>query len=93
MVEAAFDGILSAPAYKHRVTVLNSTYNMGCSGFVERYLNSDKPIPVCHFCPDLRIGVKTQLLGQKGLNVQIVDERLVRMLMSKETTVSKLEQS
>jgi hypothetical protein len=78
--EPTIDKVLRACTYKHRVTVLNPTYNVGCSGFVERYLKSHKPIHVCHFHPHNRIAVETHLLDRNGLNVKSVGRRLERLI-------------
>lgn len=78
--EPALHRVLSAPAYEHRVTVLDYTYNMGCAFFPERYLKSDKPIRVSHFRPDCPVGMKRHLLGQNELHVKTVNERLERLI-------------
>ncbi len=78
--EAIFERVLSARIYKHRVTVLNSTYNVGCSGFPGRYMRSDQPIRVCHFHPDRRANVEIHLLGRNCLNAKTADERLEQLL-------------
>jgi hypothetical protein len=78
--EAVFNKVLGAPAYKHWVTVLNSTYNVGCDNFEERCEQSDKPIYVCHFHPDRHANAKVHLLGQNALQAKTVNERLGRLL-------------
>jgi hypothetical protein len=78
--EPTIDKILKTNAYRHRVTVLNPTYNVGCSGFVARYMRSYKPIRVCHFHPHNRIAVETHLLDRNGLNVKSVDTRLEQLI-------------
>jgi hypothetical protein len=78
--EPTFDRVLSARIYKRRVTVLNSTYNLGCCYFAERYIKSDQPIRVCHFHPEVPKGAQIHLLGRNPLNVKTVNERLERLI-------------
>ena len=72
--------VLNAAAYKHKVTVLNSTYNLGRFGFSEQYKRSDQPVRVCRFHSDLPTGVEIHLLGRNELNVKTVNERLERLI-------------
>lgn len=62
--------------YKDRVEVIDNTFNVGCSGFVERYLRSSKPIKVAHFHPYNRIAWETHRLDRNGIGVKTVDARL-----------------
>ena len=78
--EPTLNKVLKAESYKHRVTVLNSTYNLGCLGFTERYIRSDQPIQVCHFHPDVATGALIHLLGQNELNIKTANERLERII-------------
>lgn len=78
--EPIMSRVLEMAAYKHRVTILNPTYNLGCNGFTERYIRSDQPIRVCHFHPDRRSNVEIHLLGRNQLNVKTVNERLERLI-------------
>ncbi|WP_455388381.1 hypothetical protein [Petrachloros mirabilis] len=78
--ETAFNQVLFTELYRHRVTLLNSTYNVGCSNFAERYARSSKPVRVCHFHPDCRAHIRTHLLGQNDLHVCTTSDRLSRLL-------------
>ena len=66
--------------YKDRVKIINNTYNVGCSGFVERYMRSTKPIKVAHFHPYNRIAWETHRLDRNGLGVKTVSLRLEKIL-------------
>lgn len=78
--ETAFNEVLNGSAYKQRVTVLNSTYNMGCMNFAERYVRGDKPIRVCHFHPERREHIAIHLWGRNMLHAKTVDPRLERLI-------------
>lgn len=64
------------PPFGNRITVLNSTYNIGCSGFLERYAAADKPIKICHLHPTNRIAWQTHALNRNGLGVISVSDQL-----------------
>ncbi len=51
METPALNQVFRSPAYRHRVTILNSRFNLGCAGFVRRYGQSIRPILVCHMRP------------------------------------------
>jgi len=66
--------------YKDRTTILNHTYNVGCSGFMVRYLYADKPIKVVHLHPTNRIAWETHVLDRSGLGITLSPrlEKLIR---------------
>lgn len=66
--------------YRHRITVLNTTYNVGCSGFFPRAYMADKPIKVCHLNPTNRIAWETHRLNRDGMNIVSVSSRLETVL-------------
>jgi len=79
--EPTLNEVFKSEQYSSRVTVLNCTYNVGCSGYVPRYERSIKPIRVYHFHPYNRIAWETHCLdrnglGEKGLNIRL--EKLIR---------------
>ncbi len=74
--EATLNQVLNEAAYKPRITVLNATYNVGCTNFAARYLKSDLPIRVCHFHPERREHVAIHLWGRNILKARTVDRRL-----------------
>jgi len=66
--------------YEDRVTVVNNTFNVGCSGFRERYMRSHLPIKVAHFHPYNRIAWETHRLDRDGCGFKSVDFRLEMLL-------------
>lgn len=79
--EPALNFILKSDEYKDRVTVVNNTFNVGCSGYVKRYERGLKPLRVAHFHPDNRIAWETHALdrneiGEIGITVRL--ERIIR---------------
>jgi hypothetical protein len=67
--------------YADRVTTLNSTWNVGCSGFVKRYQNAEKPIKVVHFHPTNRIAWDTHVRDRNGLGEVSVSDRLKQLFV------------
>jgi hypothetical protein len=63
-----------------RVTVLNSTFNVGCSGFVPRYNSASKPVRVCHFHPTNRLAWETHTLDRNRTGNVSVGVRLNRLI-------------
>lgn len=78
--EPTLNRILRLPEHKKRVTVLNNTFNVGCSGFVKRYERSDKPIRVCHFHPYNRLAWETHALDRNKLGVKCISDRLEMLI-------------
>lgn len=79
--EPTLNIVLKSKEYKDRVTIVNNTYNVGCSGYVVRCSKSLKPLRVCHFHPDNRIAWETHALdrneiGEVGVTVRL--ERIIR---------------
>lgn len=67
--------------YLDRVTTLNYTYNVGCSGYIPRYTKSIKPVHAFHFHPNNGIAWETHVLDRAGLGVRISErlEKLIRI--------------
>ena len=78
--EPIIDKLFKSKTYKKRVSILNSSLNVGCSGFKERYGNGIKPIKVCHFHPNNRLAWKTFVLDKHNYGKQIITPRLRRVL-------------
>lgn len=78
--EPTLNGVLKSKEYKDRVTVVNNTFNVGCSGYVVRVGRSDKPLRVCHFHPDNRIAWETHALDRNEIGEVGVTVRLERLL-------------
>ena len=68
------------PDYAHRVSVLNTTWNVGMTSFNERYSLAEKPIKVVHFHPDDERQWDCMGNGNNDLNVVVVNERLKTIL-------------
>jgi hypothetical protein len=78
--EPTINKILSQPQYKDRVTILDHTFNVGCSGYIPRYQRAIKPIRVCHFHPTNSIAWETHALDRSGAGISITPrlEKLIR---------------
>jgi hypothetical protein len=66
--------------FSHRVNVLNTSYNLGMTGFSYRYQSAYKPIKVVHFHPDDERQWNTMVEGKNDINTKIIDSRLVKIL-------------
>ncbi len=78
--EPTLNRILKSKEYKRRVTNINNTFNVGCSGYVKRWDRSIKPIRVCHFHPYNRTAWETHALDRNGIDNKGVSDRLERIL-------------
>ncbi|MHA2219403.1 MAG: hypothetical protein ACXACY_26120 [Candidatus Hodarchaeales archaeon] len=76
--EPTLNKLLKSDEFKKRVTVLNNTFNVGCSGFVKRYNRSEKPIRVLHFHPYNRLAWETHSLDRNKLGEIATSIRLER---------------
>lgn len=78
--EPTINKILKSEGFKKRVTVLNSTWNVGCSGYYPRALRALKPIRVCHLNPFNTIAWQTHRLDRDGMGMVSVSARLEHIL-------------
>ncbi len=78
--ENSLNKIFRSKEYRGRVTELNNTFNVGCSGYVTRWAKSVKPIRVCHFHPYNRIAWETHALDRNAIGDKGVSDRLDRVL-------------
>jgi hypothetical protein len=78
--EPTLNRILRSHEFRDRVTVLNNTFNVGCSGYVKRWDRSIKPIRVCHFHPYNHTAWETHALDRNGLNEKGISDRLEQLL-------------
>jgi hypothetical protein len=78
--EPTLNKVLKSKEYKKRVTNVNNTFNVGCSGYVKRWNRSVKPIRVCHFHPYNKIAWETHALDRNGLDLKGVSDRLEKIL-------------
>lgn len=79
--EPAINSILRSEAFRQRVTVLNSTFNVGCSAYAVRHGRSTKPILVSHFHPKGKSGWRTHIHGDRRLPEGSVSPRLYELLL------------
>lgn len=63
-----------------RVTKLNFTYNVGCSNYRQRWMDSEKPVKVLHFHPYNRIAWETQALDRCRMGEKGISDRLENLL-------------
>jgi len=78
--EPTLNEVLKSKEYSDRVTVLNYTYNVGCSGYYERYTKSIKPIKVYHFHPYNRTAWETHCFDRNGIGERGLNPRLEALL-------------
>jgi hypothetical protein len=78
--EPTLNGVLKSKDYKDRVTIVDNTFNVGCSGFVKRYNRSSKPIRCLHFHPYNRIAWETHTLDRNKIGEIPISIRLERLL-------------
>jgi len=78
--EPTINELLKSEKFKNRVTVLNNTYNVGCSGYYPRALRAIKPIKVCHLNPFNRIAFETHRLDRDGMGMVSISARLEHIL-------------
>ena len=68
------------PKFASRVSVLNTRYNMGMTGFNDRYNKAAKPIKVVHFHPDNKRNWDSMVEGKNDLGVKVVNDRLINII-------------
>jgi hypothetical protein len=78
--EPTINRVLKSKKFRDRVTVVDNTYNVGCSGFVKRYNRSEKPIKVLHFNPMNKISWETHALDRNGLGESAISTRLENLV-------------
>lgn len=78
--EPLLNKVFKSKEYRDRISVLNNTYNVGCSGFLPRYQKSIKPIHVNHFHPYNRIAWELHALDRKRIGEVAITVRLERLL-------------
>ena len=81
--EPSINHVLRSQTHAHRVTTLNSTYNVGCSAYAPRYERSLKPILVSHFRPTTQTSWKTHVDGNNLLGISSVSPRLLQLLIDR----------
>ncbi len=79
--EPAINAVLRSAAFRERVGVLNSTFNVGCSAYSVRHTRSEKPILVSHFNPMRESSWRTHIFGDRKLAETSVSPRLFELLV------------
>ena len=78
--EPMLNMIFKSDQFKDRITILNHTFNVGCSGFEPRFEKSIKPIHVCHFHPNNNVAWEIHALDREGIGSIAITVRLERLL-------------
>ena len=78
--EPTINTLLRSKKYSNRVTSLNNTFNVGCSGFVKRAEAAHKPIRVAHFNPQNETAWATHALDYNKVGIKSVGHRLENLL-------------
>ena len=65
--EPTLNKVFKSGEFKHRITKLDHTFNVGCSGFIPRYTRSIKPVHALHFHPENSIAWEMHALDREGL--------------------------
>lgn len=78
--EPTMNAVFKHDRFRRRVTILNSTYNVGCSGFKERLFRSEKPVRASHFRPTNRLAWATHVLNRHSLEQRSASARLESLL-------------
>ena len=78
--EPTLNKVFKSKEFKDRVSVLDHSYNVGCSGFAPRHERSLKPIRVCHFHPNNSVAWEIHALDRDGIGAIAVTVRLERLL-------------
>jgi len=78
--EPVINEILKSGKYKKRVTILNTSWNCGCSGFYPRFLRAEKPIRCVHLNINNRLAWETHALSRDGMGVRSVSKQLEHIL-------------
>ena len=79
--EPTINEVLRRDMYRARVTTLNSTFNLGCSGFVVRYKRSTQPVLVSHLHPNNSIAWDTHVNDRNELGQSSMSTRLMELLV------------
>ena len=78
--EPTLNLVFKSDQFKKRITILNHTFNVGCSGFEPRFERSIKPIHVSHFHPSNSIAWEIHALDREGIGSIAITVRLERLL-------------
>jgi len=79
--EPTINKVFKSKKFKDRVTTLDYSYNVGCSGFLERFILGEKPIKVAHFHPHRGLAWETFALDKHGIDEIPMTDRLIKLLL------------
>ncbi len=79
--EPSINSVLRSAQFEQRVTILNSTFNVGCSAYDVRHARSHKPILVSHFHPMGKAGWRVHNFGDGKVSEGSVCPRLFELLV------------
>ena len=79
--EPSIQRVFNYPEYSGRITTLNNTYNLGCSGYVKRFERSVKPVKAVHFHPSNRIAWSVHCRDRNRLGTTSVSKRLYNLFL------------
>lgn len=78
--EPMLNKVFKSKEYYKRISKLDHSYNVGCSGFIPRYSRSIKPIRICHFHPYNSVAWEIHALDREQIGEIAVTIRLERLL-------------
>ena len=78
--EPTINSVLKSKELRKRVSIINRSFNVGCSGYVVRWMDSIKPLRVCHFHPHNKMAWETHTLDRNGLDEKGITDRLENLL-------------
>jgi hypothetical protein len=88
--EPTLNKVFKSLDFQGRVTILNPTFNVGCSDFKTRYERADQPIRICHLHPTNRIAWETHALDRIGCGYRSISLRLEALLRRYYTLATEL---
>ena len=68
------------PAYSHRVSVLDTRFNMGTTEYKDRYRLATKPLKVVHFSTDDKTQWNMFANGDNDCGIPFIDGRLKNII-------------
>lgn len=81
--EPAINRVLRKRKNADRVSIIDSTFNVGCSAYAIRLKRCTKPVLVSHFHPEGKSGWRTHVDGVNALGESSVSPRVKRLLSEK----------
>ena len=91
--EPTLNRVFKSGEYKERISIVDHTYNVGCSGYVPRFERSIKPIRVCHFHPYNGTAWEIHALDRDDAGAISVSPRLESLLRRYYPLATELKKS